>query len=62
MDYYIGVGYGKQFGTYNKSSYGIQNPWMNDDKPFSSASYSHLYFGNNSPLILSGGLSIGFIF
>lgn len=56
LDYYGGIGFALQY-----SSYEPVTPKDEEDVDFNYA-YSHLYFGKNLPLILSGGLTIGFIY
>lgn len=56
LDYFGGIGFALQ-----TSSYKAVLPKDEDDVDFNYA-FSHLYFGKNLPLILSGGLTIGFIY
>lgn len=58
FDYYAGVGYGIQ----NESRHAIVSSpyYSNEDMP--SAVYSHTYLGKRFPMILSAGLTIGYIF
>lgn len=55
LDYYVGLGYG------------IQNNNAPNDSPSDygydeSYSYSHTYLGDNFPMIISAGLTLGFLF
>lgn len=56
LDYCGGIGFALQNSSYEPST-----PKDEQDVDFNYA-YSHLFFGNNLPLILSGGLTIGFIY
>lgn len=56
LDYFGGVGFALQY-----SSYKPVLPKDESDVDFNYA-FSHLYFGKNLPLILGGGLTIGFIY
>jgi hypothetical protein len=56
LDYYGGVGFALQ-----ESSYKPVLPKDEDSVDFNYA-FSHLYFGQNLPLILGGGLTVGFIY
>lgn len=56
LDYFGSVGFALQY-----SSYKPVLPKDEQDVDFNYA-FSHLYFGKNLPLILSGGLTIGFIY
>jgi len=56
LDYCGGVGFALQY-----SSYKPLLPKDEQDVDFNYA-FSHLYFGKNLPLILGGGLTIGFIY
>jgi len=56
LDYFGGIGFALQ-----NSSYEPLTPKDPQNVDFNYA-YSHLYFGKNLPLILSGGLTIGFIY
>ncbi|REJ84978.1 MAG: hypothetical protein DWQ44_05365 [Bacteroidetes bacterium] len=55
LDYYFGVGYGLQ-----SSNYKTDLPY--DYLDYEGYSYSHLYMGKEFPMILSGGLTIGYLF
>lgn len=59
LDYYIGIGYGWQDSNYNGNLNAIS---YYDDLEWESYAYSHLYFGRSFPMIMSGGLTIGYIF
>jgi hypothetical protein len=59
LDYYIGIGYGWQDSNYNGD---LSSFYFNDDLEWESYAYSHLYFGRNFPMIMSGGLTLGYIF
>jgi hypothetical protein len=54
LDYYFGAGYGLQSSNSDNDLYSFEGS--------ESYSYSHLYFGNDSPLIITGGLTIGVLF
>ena len=56
LDYFGGIGFAIQ-----KSSYKPTLPKDEEDVDFNYA-FSHLYFGQNLPLILGGGLTIGFVY
>jgi hypothetical protein len=56
LDYFGGVGFALQY-----SSYKPVLPKDESDVDFNYA-FSHLYFGKNLPLILGGGLTVGFIY
>ncbi|MEO8087220.1 MAG: hypothetical protein ABI763_10395 [Bacteroidota bacterium] len=56
LDYFGGVGFALQYSTYKPLL-----PKDTDEVDFNYA-FSHLYFGKNLPLILGGGLTIGFIY
>lgn len=56
LDYYGGVGFALQY-----SSYKPVLPKDEEDVDFNYA-FSHLYFGQNLPIILGGGLTVGFIY
>ena len=52
LDYYFGIGYGLK----------IDGKDIPEDYSFSEYSYSHLYLSSDSPLLLTGGLTIGVLF
>ena len=55
LDYYVGIGYGWQNTSDKNNSqydYLIYNPYV----------YSHVFFGRNFPMILTGGLTVGYLF
>lgn len=56
IDFYAGVGYGMQTSTFEASSI-----YDRKDVDFNYA-YSHLYFGEKLPVVVSGGVMMGFIF
>ena len=56
LDYCGGIGFALQYSSYKPDS-----PKDEKDVDFNYA-FSHLYFGKNLPLILGGGLTIGFIY
>ncbi len=56
MDYFGGIGFALQY-----SSYKATLPKDEQDVDFNYA-FSHLYFGKNLPIILGGGLTVGFIY
>lgn len=55
LDYYIGIGYGGQ------SQNGKVGPNSIDDNNFRPYSFSHLYLGQDFPMIISGGLTLGIL-
>jgi hypothetical protein len=55
LDYYAGAGYGIQSRSYNTNLYSDQNPTVN-------YAYSHIYGGSDSPLIITGGFTLGVLF
>lgn len=55
LDYYLGTGYG-----YHTSNINLQNVYEDIDQ--AGYAYTHLYLGNNFPLIISGGMTIGVLF
>lgn len=56
LDYFGGVGFALQY-----SSYKPLLPKDEEDVDFNYA-FSHLYFGKNLPLILGGGVTVGFVY
>lgn len=56
LDYCAGIGFALQ-----QSSYEPLLPKDEEDVDFNYA-FSHLYFGKNLPIILTGGLTIGFVY
>ncbi|MBP6333930.1 MAG: DUF3575 domain-containing protein [Bacteroidia bacterium] len=56
LDYYAGLGYGLQYSSYDPTSTYDRN---NIDLNYV---YSHFYFGKKLPLVLNGGLTVGFVF
>jgi len=56
LDYFGGIGFAIQQSSYKKIL-----PKDTEDVDFNYA-FSHLYFGKNLPIILTGGLTIGFVY
>lgn len=59
LDYYIGLGYGWQTSNYKANP---RDLGLNEDLQWESYAYSHLYFGRSFPMILSGGMTLGYMF
>jgi hypothetical protein len=56
FDYYVGVGYGMRFTNHKTNTlYDYSDSEGNYE-------YSHLYFGKDFPLILTGGITMGVLF
>lgn len=59
LDYYSGLGYAWHKSSVKSSTY----PYVVYDDNFDELySYSHLYFGKNFPLMITGGVTIGVLF
>lgn len=56
LDYYAGLGYG-----YQQSSYKAKSAYDREDVDL-NYNHSHFYFGKKLPIILNGGVTIGYIF
>ena len=51
-----GLGYGTQWRDGKVTGTGYENPGRQE------YSFSHAFFGNASPLVVSGGLGFGYVF
>jgi hypothetical protein len=56
LEFFGGLGFGTQ-----SSSYSATSPYDKKEKDFNYA-YSHLYFGRELPVVISGGITAGFVF
>ena len=56
LDYYVGLGYGLQYSSYDATS-----TYDRNDIDLNYL-HSHFYFGKKLPIVLNGGATVGFIF
>lgn len=59
LDYYVGLGYGWQDSNFDG---GLNSLYPDGDLDWEPYAFSHLYLGRNFPMIMSGGLTLGYIF
>ena len=56
LDYYVGLGYGLQYSSYEATS-----TYDRNDVDLNYL-HSHFYFGKKLPIVLNGGVTVGMIF
>jgi hypothetical protein len=57
LDYYMGMGYGFQSNSLDQNPY-----YYGGEGNYNSYAYSHIFGGPGFPIVLTGGVTFGFIF